>query len=91
MTVRAECAWVNGPDVLVIVKDKRFINLSPVVPGRFLYGHSEYGTFDLTCEEAEALIKQLTKAIAQAKNYEERYLRHKDDKREEKTDKEDPT
>lgn len=65
--VKASCTWGDGPDVTVSLDGTNFILYEdPINTDRWLHGTVEYGSFDLTAEEARRLANQLIQAAVDA-------------------------
>jgi hypothetical protein len=67
MSIKVECTWGEGSDIVVMGEKQKIINLSEVErvsDGN--YGFQEYWQLDLTIEEAKNLVSSLEKEIAMA-------------------------
>lgn len=66
--VKASCTWGDDPDVVVSLSGTKFILYEdPIDTDRWEHGLVEYGSFELTAEEARELANKLLIAAADAK------------------------
>ena len=76
MSVRAECTWGEGPDVLVVVERANVsgYNWTPYDPEITVLGAKDAGSFGLTINEALALAAQLVQSAVAATRLDAGYM-----------------
>ena len=75
--INVECTWGEGPDVLVVGKDERILNLSDtVLEDRFTHGCQENWHLDLTVEGAKELAYGLLSKAREAEDLENGWNTH---------------
>jgi hypothetical protein len=85
--VKASCTWGDGPDVMVTFskeKDgiiKPFILYENPTYGKWMHGHVEEGSFDLTAKEAIKLATELIAAVGSCKDLENQLKMYEEKRR----------
>jgi hypothetical protein len=85
--IKASCSWGDGPDVLVTLskeKDgisKPFLLYENPIYGKWMHGHVEEGSFDLTAKEAIKLATELIAAVGSCKDLEDQLKMYEEKRR----------
>jgi hypothetical protein len=66
MSIRVECTWGEGSDIIVIGEGQNFVNLSKEGSVETNPSSKNHWQLDLTIEEANDLIKSLQQEVATA-------------------------
>ncbi|HDZ24934.1 hypothetical protein LCGC14_1097790 [marine sediment metagenome] len=73
MSINVECTWGDGPDIILDLKDHRFILYEDVIKKGFTHGIIKNGSMDLNVEEAKILVSDLINAIKAAEELDTYY------------------